>query len=269
MIWKNEFEKISFIVEQSVKELYARLAKTNDFIPFLAFGDYIAENEGSGVSPYVIDNRKDNHKDDAWLQTLLTFLRTAYNFKNENTSDSKVSIFFEMMMYINIWESRPYLRHLKRIATLIEKNEYLWKLTLNDSKKSVYLEQHILPSLMKEKLKIIGCIQNGYEKQIRDAIAHNEYWHSWSNPEIILENYKRNPERIEKLHYNQWTEKFCYTFLLAYHLRNYFDMERQGLDDIRCKTGFEVKLMTKKELFVDGLIFYDKGRNAFRAEIKK
>lgn len=269
MIWKKDFKRINFLVEQSVKELFKRLEKTDDYIPFLAFGDYIDKYEKSNDNPYIIDNRMDGFKDDAWMKTLLTFLNTSYNFNNENTADSKVSIFFEMMMYIHIWESRPYLRFLKRIANLIGKNEYLWKLQISDKKKSVFLEQQILPILKKKKLKVVEIIRNGYEKQLRDAIAHNEYWHNLGNPEIILENYKTSPNRIDKLHYNIWTERFCYTFLLAYYLRNYFEIKKQELDETKCKEGFEVKLLDKKGSTSEGMIFYDKGKNKFKAEIKR
>jgi hypothetical protein len=267
MIWKNDFEKINFLVEKSVIELYSELEKSNDYITFLAHGDYIEGNEQSSTTQHIINNHVDVFKDDAWLKVLLTFINSSYNFLNENTCDSKASIFFETMLYLHIWESRPFLRFLKRAANLIEKNTYLWNLKVKDKSKSVYLEQQILPVLEKKKLKIADVIKNGYVKQIRDAIAHNDYWHNLARPELILENYKQKPKRIEKIHYNEWTNKFCYTFLLAFHLRKYFEIKKQNLDDKKCKEGFEVKLKDKNGETIDGLILYDKESNKFQGRI--
>ena len=264
MIWRAEFDKINFVVEQAVKEIYQKLENTNDYIVFLSFGEYMESAVKSKYSPYVIDSRIDGFKDDAWRQTLMTFINSSYNFHSENTADSKVSIFFEKMMYLHIWESRPYLRHLKRMATLIDGKDYEWKLTISDKKKSVFLLNQVLPIFGKHKLKVVDIIKKGFEKQIRDAIAHNEYWHNWSRPEIIFENYKPNPNRIAALHYNEWTKRFCYTFLLAYHLRNYFEIKKQELDDEQCQKGFKVKVKDKRGRKVDGIIFYNKEHNSFK-----
>jgi hypothetical protein len=270
MIWKKDFEKIDFVVKRAVDDFYLKLKENKDYIFFLAYGDYIMENEKTNFSPYVIDYRIDGFKDEAWIEVLMTFLNSAYSFTNENTADSKVSIFFETMLYIHIWESRPYLRFLKRATNLIEGKPYLWKLNINDPKKSGLLEQGILPKLKKKKLQIVDIINNAYIKQIRDAIAHNEYWHSWSRPVLIFENNnKKNPNSIDELHYNEWTEIFSKTFLLAFYLRKQFEEEKKKLDDKKCIEGFEVKLPTIKNGEVDGLIFYDKIKNKFRAKIIK
>lgn len=269
MIWKYEFTRINFAVERAVKEIYQKIESSTDYVPFLAFGEYIEENEKTEMGPYEIGNRTDGFKDDAWLRVLMTFLNSSYSFSNENTSDSKESIFFETMLYIHIWESRPYLRFLKRIANLLSADEYLWKPKIKDRTKSVFLEQHILPDLKRKNLKIVEIIEKGYNKQIRDAIAHNEYWHNLTRPELIFENYKSNPDRIDKLHYNKWTEIFVHTFLLAYHLRSYFEQQKKNLDDNKCKTGFEVKLIDKGNSSIDGLIFFDKENNKFTGKLKK
>lgn len=269
MIWKNDFEKINFIVRKAVEELYSKLKESDEYIFFLAYGDYILNNEKTNISPYVIDNRVDGFKDDAWMEVLMAFLNSSYNFNNENTSDSKTSIFFETMLYIHIWESRPYLKFLKRATNLIQEKSYLWKLNISDSKKSVFIEQKILPILEKNKLKIVEIIKESYIKQIRDAIAHNEYWHSWSRPVLILENYNQNPNRINELHYNEWTVIFVKSFLLAFHLRTIFEKEKEILDDKQCIEGYKVKLPTIRNGNVDGLVFYDKAKKKFRAEIIK
>ena len=267
MIWKKDFENINYLVETAVKEFYEKLRKTSDYLVFLANGDYVQENEGTKISPYVIENKTDGFKDKAWLQVLMTFLNSKYNFTNENTSDSIENIFYETMLYIHVWESRPFLRFLKRASNLIKNDEYLWKLIIKDKNKSVFLEQKILPILEKKELKISTIIKESYIKQIRDAIAHNEYWHNWSKPQLIFENYKYNPNRINEIHYNDWTVIFSKTFLLAYHLRNYFEIEKNNLDDELCKNGFKVKLMKKNGEKGEGLIFYNKATNKFSGRL--
>ena len=130
-------------------------------------------------------------------------------------------------------------------------------------KKSAFLENQILPILEKKNLKIGEIIRKGYVKQIRDAIAHNEYWHNWARPEIILENYKPNPKRIDALHYNEWTKYFCYTFLLAHHSRNYVENMKDELDDEKCKNGFDVKIIGLGGKKLYGKIFYTKEHDQF------
>ena len=266
MIWKNEFERIDFLIKRAVKELFIELSKTDEYIHFLAFCDYDPSLEKTQVTPYIIDNRRDGFKDEAWLSTLMTFLNSSYRFNHENTSDSKVSIIFEMMMYLHIWESRPYLRFLKRISNLLDKNEYLWKPKIKDSSKTTILSTEILPVFEKKNLKIAEIIKCGYIKQIRDAIAHNEYYHNLYRPVIILENYKPNPQRINKLHYNEWTQLFCYSFLLAYHLRTFYEDYRHSIDKDEGAQGIPATLYNKKGNRVDGKIFYNSERNTFSAK---
>jgi hypothetical protein len=269
MIWKRDFEKINFEVEEAIKEIYTEIEKLDDYIVFLSSGNYIEEYERTPVNnPYVIDYRVDGYKDEAWREVLMTFLNSSYSFHNENSADSKVSIFFEKLMYLNIWESKPYLKHLNRISNLISKNDYLWKVSIKET--SNFLKNQIIPTFEKKNLKIVDIIKKGYEKQIRNAIAHNDYSHNIAKPEIIFENYdKRNPSSIEKIHYNEWTIKFCYTLLLSYHLSNYFFNKRQELHDIGCIEGFNVKLMNKNNERIDGKIFYDKKNNTFKSYVIK
>ncbi len=141
MISRNEFKQIDALVKTAIEEVYSKITQKDDYIVFLAFGDY----DEYSSSPYFIDSRMDGFKDKVWLQVLLEFLNIAYNFNTEKTSDTEEGLFIEKMMYLHIWESRPYLKHLKRIANLIDKNDYLWKNKVKNKTKAVFLSNQVLP----------------------------------------------------------------------------------------------------------------------------
>ena len=122
MITKNDFALIKEEVENAVNQAF-QFAKDNevdegDYILFLANAENIASYEDTGFNPHILDYRINKIKDQERVNFLLHYLNLRYNFTEDYTTDSKIDINQEMMIYAHIWESKPFLRQLKKLANL-------------------------------------------------------------------------------------------------------------------------------------------------------
>ena len=81
-----------------------------------------------GYIPYTIDYRIDDYNDTNRLTFLCDFLNKYYSFNmNENIEFDFYRINIETMIYTHIWESKPFLKNLYRLTSLLKGEEYKWK----------------------------------------------------------------------------------------------------------------------------------------------
>src|SRR5690625_1096851 len=124
MISKNEFDKLESQVIQAIESLFDSIKKENehDYLLFLIKAENISRYPSfSNLSnPYVIDYSIARMIDRSRLDFMVEFLKSAYSFskKGELLADPKLRIPLELMFYTHIWESKPFLRHLYRLALL-------------------------------------------------------------------------------------------------------------------------------------------------------
>ncbi len=171
-----------------------------------------------------------------------------------------------MMMYTHIWESKNFLKQLKKILNLCLKNEYDWKVEIpdagnGDSKQKLIREEY-RDSFKSKNLKIADVITKGYRSQFRNAFAHSDYSFGLNDDKINLHNYKPNSYEVESITIDEWTEFFCYSFLLNYHFINFYYNERLKIEEPK-----EVFLRNKDGEKKKGIIEYDKERDSFSGRI--
>ena len=136
MIREKEFRTINFEVLNAIEEAFDFGKKNekdkNDFYLFLCNAGKVENTE---MNPYVIDYNIDNLIDNDRLYFLEQYLKSHYSFPfaSYNTSDSKVSLTMEMMMYTHIWESKNFLKQLKKLRDLCDGKEYSWTSKIPDS----------------------------------------------------------------------------------------------------------------------------------------
>jgi len=270
MIRLSEFRVIDQTIQNAIINAFEFARQNekdkNDYFLFLCNATYIDSYENTIVNPYVIDNRIDHLIDEHRIEFLTKYLRTQYSFSQLNTSDSKESLTMEMMMYTHIWESKNFLKQLKKLLDLCLSNEYDWNVKIPDAgngdSKQKFIRETIRDQFKSKNLELGDVIANGYRSQFRNAFAHSDYSFGLSEESIDLHNYKPNSYEVPSISLDEWTKYFCHSFLLSYHLPNYYYKERQKID-----APVEVFLRNKHGDKKKGIVVYDKKYDKFSGQL--
>jgi hypothetical protein len=225
MINKSTFSNIDIEIKKSINEILDKLKEknTNNYILFLADGEYVSEYENSGpkLSPYCIDYRIDGYKDLTRQGFLSKFMSQYYSFKNSliSTDDNEYRMNLELMVYTHIWESKPFLKKLYRIAHLLNNEQYNWKMQILDTSKHDFIRSHIRQVFKDLGFDIWKVIKNGFHTSLRNAFAHSEYSFDKMNTDsrINLYNYGGANWELQKISFDDWSKRFVYSALLSWH----------------------------------------------------
>lgn len=264
MITKKEFEIIDNEVKNSLEEAFYFLKnKCTDYnyIIYLADGEYHEEyiNSNLNLNPYTIDNREDRHKDLSRQSFFFQFMRTFYSFQNsiKETLDDEYIITMELMVYTHLWESKPFLRQLFRLAELINGKSYSWRVIVPDMSKHTFIRTEIRDVLKKKNLSLAEIISNGFHTSLRNAFAHSEYQIDNRNKFIHLDTFKGENWDIEKISFDDWTKRFVYSSLFSYHFLNLKARKRMELIKDFGTDEFLIIHPITKNRFTARKIYYD------------
>lgn len=194
MITRADFAQIDKEVIESLEEAFDYL-KTNcvdhNYILFLADGEYKQQYENSylKLNPFTIDNREDRYKDQSRLNFFIQFMKSSYSFPTSvnQTDDNEFRLTMELMIYTHIWESKPFLKQLYRLASLTVGKPYQWEVVVPEKSKHKYIREEIRDNLKSKKLKLETVISKGFLTSLRNAFAHSEYQFDDNNKMIHLD----------------------------------------------------------------------------------
>jgi hypothetical protein len=269
MIRKIDFERLDFQVQQEIKTTFAKAcneSKNNDYLLFLSNAQYVENLAQLGHNPHVVDYWPDKRHDSFRLGVLMEYINANYSFSGENTVDSHLSLTLELMIYSHLWESKPFLKQLFRMAQLTNGLDYLWDYAVRSDKKYLFISE-IRKMFEKADLGISRLMSDSYISSLRNAFAHSEYYFAFGDPKIVLTNYVgKHDYEIENISYDDWTYKFCKSFLIGFYFQNIMHSERISLESGR---EYDVVLRSQDGNKTDGVLIYDADRDSFRAIIKK
>jgi len=225
MINRSTFSDIDIEIKKSINEILDKLKENNinDYVLFLADGEYVGDYESSSpqLSPYCIDYRIDGYKDQTRLEFLSEFMSQYYSFKDglQSTDDNQYRMNLELMVYTHIWESKPFLKKLYRIAHLLNGEEYDWKIQIPDMGKHDFIRCHIRQIFKDLGFDIWKVIKNGFHTSLRNAFAHSEYSFDTMNNHnrINLYNYGGANWELETISFDDWSNRFVYSSILSFH----------------------------------------------------
>lgn len=270
MITKEEFKKIDSEVKSSLEEAFDFL-KNNcvdyNYIIYLADGEYHEKyrNSDLNLNPYTIDNRGDRHKDLSRQNFFIQFMKTFYSFQNDikETFDDEYILTMELMVYTHLWESKPFLRQLYRLADLINGKSYSWKVSVPDMSKHIYIRKEIRDILKSKNLSLANIITNGFHTSLRNAFAHSEYQIDIRNKFIYLDTFKGGNWDIERISFDDWTIRFVYSALFSYHFLNLKAQKRAELVKDFGTNEFLIIHPITENRFTARRIYYDVDYNRF------
>jgi hypothetical protein len=261
MIKKERFDEIKIEVETSINELFELANKNetnkNDFYLFLGNAKYEKKYENTDVKPYVFSNQ-DYILDSDRLKFLVDFLNINYNFQNDTSNDNIYNLNIELMLYSHIWESKNLIKKLKHLSNLINGIPYDWNLEIPRTNKGEYLRETI-KSFNHNCKDFHNIIKKGYHSQIRNAFAHSDFVFEFNDSEIILLNYSNKDYEIEKISYNDFTERLCYSFWLNLCLLDKINKEKNDMKGEYQFTFPELSLTQKV-----GRLSYEREFNQFK-----
>lgn len=237
MITRDEFALIDKEIKDCLQNTLNELQTDSllNYIIYLADGEYKPEYENSSAisNPYVIDNRIDHYKDLTRLDFLVNFLENYYSFPygQTQTDDNNYRISMELMIYCHVWESKPFLKKLCRLAHISNDEEYNWNVTIPEMGKHDFIRNDIRATFEAKGNKLAEVIKKGFHTSLRNAFAHSEYSIDTTNGKrrIWLDTYTGKPWDIQEIPFDDWSKRFVYTALLSYHLLNVTHLNRINL----------------------------------------
>lgn len=231
MITLDKFEGIKTEVETSVEKAYTDIRKKSleYYALLLAKADYdpiIGAHPSCYVNPHLIETIEDSYEDQTRNEFMVNFLNKYYSFKDfDKIDDDSNRIYLELMIYSHIWESSNHLKLLYRITHLLKGERYTWTVKLPENGKEgcgSYIHDNISKPLIEIKNSLGTIIRKTFNSSIRNAFAHSKF--NFEGNFIKLYNYdekSKEPWSLDQLSFDDWSERFTYSFLLSYNLFRY------------------------------------------------
>lgn len=274
MIDKTEFAAIDIEVKNAINNTLdnIRTKSLDNYVLFLADAEYKAEydNEQNQFSPFVIDNRMDFYKDESRLKFLSEFLTTYYTFVPPQTSvdNNQYRLHIELMAYTHIWESKPFLKKLHRLAHFDNMEEYNWNVIvpeMGNPGKHEFIRNDIRKTFKNNGNPLFDVIKNGYHSSLRNAFAHSDYAFDTINNSnrIWLDNYKGQNWELQEISFDDWSKRFVYSALLSYYLFTISHSKRTSLVQDLGTDTYKIKHPTKNGTFNEVEIEYRQEHNGF------
>ncbi len=261
MITKADFDAIKQEIFDAIKECFktatANQARPGEMIVFIAQGDY-DHSVPKGNNPNSIDQKDDFYKELDKQHFLINFMDHRYSFtSNTITDDDPDMTIIELMTYTHIWESIPFLKMLRRLACMCNSMDYEWEVKVPPMGKHNFIRKEIRDLFKLKNLKIYDVINKGFQSQLRDAFAHSDFSFQWHKGHIWLYNYQASQSHhVQEISFDEWTKKFCYTWLLNYQLNEFFFDIRQNSHILNGSTDFIIPLPVGSGKFRDVEIVY-------------
>lgn len=268
MIRKEDFTRLRNEIKEAVDEAFEYAKRNekneNDYILFLSRSHYDTDIDPDRFNPWQIDHALQEFTDRHRVDFLLQYLNEQYNFRAENSMDSKFTLTIELMIYTHLWESKHNLSHFKKLADLIDSNPYDWKVEIPSDSKYKFVKNSIRDVFENHELKLYNIFKDCYKSQLRNAFAHSLYHFNLNGPSFVLENYDNRNNQIQYLSFDDWTLIFLKSALLQNFYHNKFSEEIESLPEGK---EYEV-ILDYKDHNLRSLVSYDKERKSFRARMK-
>lgn len=274
MITRQEFADIDKEIKEAIQNTLDNLKtnNTSNYFVLLADGEYFQkyENTTQNLNPFVIDNRMERYKDETRLTFLSNFLSTFYSFPTtqQATDDNEQRIHMELMVYSHIWESKPFLKKLHRLAHINNGEEYNWKVTVPEMGKHDFIRNDIRATFDMTGNPLGQIIKNGFHTSLRNAFAHSDYSFDTmnGNKRIWLDNYNGENWELQDISFDNWSKRFVYSALLSYHLLSLTHINRTNLIADFGSDKFTIRHPSKSGQIRDANIIYRQEHDSFNFE---
>ena len=212
-------------IQNAVNEAFEKAiyASKDNFVAFLAEGDYMIQLKQAGRYPFVVDYKGDIPYDIKRHEFMCRYLNKHYaeNVTDYSGAEGIDNILVEMMIYTHIWESYYFLKHLMRLAQLSIGKDYPWKVEIPDEGKRKFLQDMVVKPMKTKGLSLWSIVEDSYSSYLRNSFAHSRYIIYENSKEIYYGCKTDNKKNIRKrISFDDFQRKFYQSAFLSYYLLN-------------------------------------------------
>jgi len=167
---------------------------------------------------------------------------------NDLEQKETMSVQIEMLIYIKIWESDTFIKKMYQLARVINGEDYDWhfKVKGHDKKdtggftRSVLLNNHIINRFEHTLPKLHRYLYNSYNTQIRNAIAHSQYFIVGRN--ITFNNHRsNNVDSMSHITFDNWCTLFHETIMLYSMFNDFLNKVNNIYYDLSQENGKSIE----------------------------
>ena len=249
------------VIDNALQQLFVNCPE--DYVLFLANGEYNelwTNNQSLNLMPYAIcGDNEDNRYDSTRQRFLCEFLNTHYIFADkQELQDDEYRINVEFLIYTHIWESKPFLKRLYRLANLLCGKEYEWKNKIPPYKKSDFIEKKIIKPFNTANCLLGRVITDYYKRDLRNAIAHSDYQIDSARRMISFKS-----DTKPHISYDEWSIIFVYSISLSYYLLDVVKERKMRIIQDFGKNSFTIKMPFSDGTIKHVCIQYDTDKEEF------
>lgn len=254
--------KVEILIFNALNQLFVNYPE--DYVLFMASGEYdelIARNKEIDVSPYTISGHNiDNYYDYTRQRFLCEFLNTYYKFADtKELQDDEYRMNIEFLIYTHIWEAKPFLKRLYRLANLLCGEKYDWKIKVPTIRKSKFIKEKIINPFNTSSCLLGELLADNYKTDLRNAIAHSDY-----QIDIISKTigYK-SKTALCNISFDEWSIHFSYSVCLSYYFSCIIRELRRRIIQDWGKNYFTIKMPYSDGTIKHTCIQYEANRDEF------
>ena len=197
-------------------------ASKDNFIAFLAEGDYLVQLKQSGKCPFVVDYKGDIPFDIKRHEFMCRYLNKHYieNATDYPGAEGIDRILVEMMIYTHIWESYYFLKHLMRLAQLSIGKDYPWKVEIPDGGKYDFLQKTVIKPTKNRGLLLGEIVESSFSSYLRNSFAHSRFNIYENTKEIYYGCNVDNKTTKRRISFDDFQKKFYQSAFLSYYFVN-------------------------------------------------
>ena len=260
--------EVRLFIDNALHQLFINYSE--DYVLFMANGEFnelIDRNKTLNLSPYTISGHNiDNYYDFTRQHFFCEFLNTYYSFVDkEELQDDEYRMNIELLIYTHIWEAKPFLKKLYRLANLLCGREYVWNITIPEFGKSNFIKTKIVEPLITANCTLVKIITENYNSDLRNAIAHSDYQIDINSKKI---EYNSKTELCH-ISFDNWSIHFAYSVCLSYYFSDIIVKRRKSIIQDWGKNHFTIKMPYSDGTIKHACIQYEEERDDFGFTYKK
>lgn len=211
-----KFVEIANEVQEALNSAFQYAGKNNPdaFVLFLAKGRWY----GDPINKYLLDYMGDEYKDETRNSFYVHYMKNYYPTQLYDYKDDKSNCAYnmqiEMLIYAQLWESHPFLYRLASLAQVCSNMFYDWNLKVPDGGLYEYIRDEIITPLKNKGLILGSLIENSYNSNFRNALAHCLYTIDVEKQIIELSNRDAIKSGKTKYTFDEFQNKFVHAILL-------------------------------------------------------
>jgi hypothetical protein len=246
MLLSESINKYKPKVKEAIDELFSAAFTNqkfdNDLVLILANGtktDYPEETlKRLNISNYQIGHDFVHFRYSTFFDFFTQYKRLRNEEEYELIQDKqlyKTMIQMQLLAYMKFWETDLILKRLYNLARLSQGKEFLWDIPQKELNERRRLVKDEIQNPIKGLCPIFSdFIEDVYSRQLRNAIAHSQYYIMYSN--IYLTNKDENKFYIlNGISFERWDEIYTKVILMHNYMidnfNKYFDFYKNKVED--------------------------------------